>query len=134
MTYIDIPKLTNRTIGFDSLFNELSSMDYSAPAYPPHNIEKDKDGKYVVTVAVAGFPKDSLKVSVKDSIATISGEKEKGDSEFVYKGIGARNFRLFFRLSEYTEIESAELVDGILRIVFFQNLPEDKKEKVITIS
>ena len=79
MTFIDIPKLTNRTIGFDSLFNELSSMDYSAPAYPPHNIVKDKDGKYVVTVAVAGFPKDSLKVVVKDSIATISGEKEKVD-------------------------------------------------------
>jgi molecular chaperone IbpA len=52
----------------------------------------------------------------------------------VHKGIATRDFKQDFVLAEYVVVDSAELKDGMLRILLKQELPEEKKAKTIEIS
>ena len=51
------------SVGFDDLFNELSKI--KTVGYPPYNIEKVKDGEYKISMALAGFGKSEIDVTVK---------------------------------------------------------------------
>jgi molecular chaperone IbpA len=129
---LDLTPFRNFTVGFDSLFDELEN--YKPINYPPYNISKIKDGEYKVEMAIAGFTKKDITVTAKENILAVNGKKEKSESDFLYKGIGERSFSQTFRLAEYMFIEKAEMKDGILRIFLKQELPEDKKEKIIKIT
>jgi len=129
---LDLTPFRNFTVGFDSLFDELEN--YKPINYPPYNISKIKDGEYKVEMAIAGFTKKDVTVTAKENILAVNGKKEKSESDFLYKGIGERSFSQTFRLAEYMFIEKAEMKDGILRIFLKQELPEDKKEKIIKIT
>ena len=129
---LDLTPFRNFTVGFDSLFDELEN--YKPKNYPPYNISKIKDGEYKVEMAIAGFTKKDITVTAKENILAVNGKKEKSESDFLYKGIGERSFSQTFRLAEYMFIEKAEMKDGILRIFLKQELPEDKKEKIIKIT
>tara|TARA_B100000029_G_scaffold466429_1_gene501929 strand:+ start:232 stop:627 length:396 start_codon:yes stop_codon:yes gene_type:complete len=129
---LDLTPFRHFTVGFDSLFDELEN--YKPINYPPYNISKIKDGEYKVEMAVAGFTKQDITVTVKENILAVKGKKEKSESDFLYKGIGERSFSQTFRLAEFMYIDKAELKDGILRIALKQELPEEKKEKTIKIT
>jgi molecular chaperone IbpA len=129
---LDLTPFRNFTVGFDSLFDELEN--YKPINYPPYNISKIKDGEYKVEMAIAGFTKKDITVTAKENILAVNGKKEKSESDFLYKGIGERSFSQTFRLAEYMFIEKAEMKDGILRIFLKQELPEEKKEKIIQIT
>ena len=129
---LDLTPFRHFTVGFDSLFDELEN--YKPINYPPYNISKIKDGENKVEMAVAGFTKQDITVTVKENILAVKGKKEKSESDFLYKGIGERSFSQTFRLAEFMYIDKAELKDGILRIALKQELPEEKKEKTIKIT
>ena len=129
---LDLTPFRNFTVGFDSLFDELEN--YKPINYPPYNISKIKDGEYKVEMAIAGFTKKDVTVTAKENILAVNGKKEKSESDFLYKGIGERSFSQTFRLAEYMFIEKAEMKEGILRIFLKQELPEEKKEKIIQIT
>ena len=129
---LDLTPFRHFTVGFDSLFDELEN--YKPINYPPYNISKIKDGEYKVEMAVAGFTKQDITVTVKENILAVKGKKENSESDFLYKGIGERSFSQTFRLAEFMYIDKAELKDGILRITLKQELPEEKKEKTIKIT
>ena len=128
---LDLTPFRHFTVGFDSLFDELEN--YKPINYPPYNISKIKDGEYKVEMAVAGFTKQDITVTVKENILAVKGKKEKSESDFLYKGIGERSFSQNFRLAEFMYIDKAELKDGILRIALKQELPEEKKEKTLKL-
>ena len=54
-------------------------------------------------------------------------------TKYVHKGISARNWRKSFRLSEYTEVTGADLVDGILTVKLEVVLPKEKQPRKINI-
>ena len=121
------------TIGFDSFFNTLDSLTGTdVKGYPHYNIKKLNDNKWIIELAIAGFDKDNINIEVKDSIMTISGELQSTD-EYIYKGISSKKFSKTFTLAEYTEVESAEMKNGILSISLEKNIPEDKKPQKIKI-
>lgn len=128
------PNINRWAIGFDPLFETLKeiSKEVKSSTYPPYNLYKDGDS-YTLELAVAGFTRDDLELSVKDNILTVSGEKTSAAEEAIYRGIAARDFEQDFVLQEHVQIKGAELKDGMLRIVLEQELPEDKKPKVIQI-
>jgi molecular chaperone IbpA len=137
------PRLDRWSIGFDNVFNTLTSLAQSAKAatYPPCNISKFGDDKWEIRMAVAGFKRNELEISVKDRVLTVksdtsfkSGEtREVTVGELIYQGIAERDFTHTFALSEYVEVEGAKLEDGILTIVLKQELPEEKKIRLISI-
>jgi molecular chaperone IbpA len=73
-------------------------------------------------------------VSIEDGSLWITGEiTEVTDAEIVHKGIAARKFTRIFELSEYMEVSSVELKDGMLHIRVVRNLPKEKQPKILKI-
>jgi molecular chaperone IbpA len=138
MRHIDFAPLYRSTVGFDRLFNLLDSVtgfDQGPAAYPPYNIERMGDSEYQITMAVAGFGKDELRVDVKEQTLTIAGEKkaEEKEREFLHRGIAARSFERRFQLADFVEVKGAELKDGLLHIDLVRNVPERLKPRAIAI-
>ena len=119
---LDLTPFRAFSVGFDDLFDEL--RNFKTVGYPPYNI----------SMAVAGFSKDDLTISVKENVLKIKGKKVKNEKDFLYKGIGERSFEQSFKLAEFTEVKEVKLEDGVLNVSLIQDLPEDKKEKTIKIS
>ena len=126
----------NAFLGFDHIFDQLENIhQHSKDTYPPHNVVKDEEMKYTLEMAVAGFKQEHIDIEVKDHILTISGNRprRREQSAYVHKGISARNWKKSFRLSEYTEVTGADLVDGILTVNLEVILPAEKLPRKITI-
>jgi molecular chaperone IbpA len=50
-------------LGFDHIFDELERISTHAnDSYPPHNVVKMEEHKYLVELAVAGFARDDLNI------------------------------------------------------------------------
>lgn len=127
----------NVFLGFDHIFNELENItNHAQDSYPPHNVVKENDLHYVLELAVAGFKEDDIKIELKDHILTIDGSRDKrrDPEKYIHKGISARKFKKSFRLSEYTEVNGADLTDGILAIQLEVVLPKEKRPQLININ
>ncbi len=125
----------NMTVGFDNIFDQLSTLsDFDIPNYPPYNIKKIDKENYQLEMALAGFTKADVIVEVKENTLTISGKSsDKEEDSFVHQGIARRAFKRRWTLAEHLEVDEAKLKDGILIVKMKLNLPEEKKPKTITI-
>ena len=105
-------------LGFEHLERLLERTAKSAgEAYPPYNIEQSGDDKLRITLAVAGFGRDELAVTVEDNQLVIRGKQsETADKTFLHRGIAARQFQRAFVLAEGIEVTNAELENGLLMI------------------
>lgn len=124
-------------IGFDNMFNELERLNSrNDTGYPPYNITKVTDEKTVIEIAVAGFSLTDLSIEEKDGTLAVAGEQstKKSIIEYSHKGISSRKFKREFRLAEYTRVDKADLVDGILYLMLIRELPEEKKPRLIPIN
>jgi len=125
---------SNWVIGHDKLFKDMltvvDNVAYpSANSYPPHNLTKHEDGKYVLEVAVAGFTKKELNVKREDGKLFISGKKEnqENDERVIHKGIASRPFKKSFHLADNVLVENARFEDGMIIVEIQQVIPEEKK-------
>ena len=128
------------SVGFDDVFDHFESMfDYDTiniSNYPPYNIVKTGDNKYDVELALAGFNKKDINVSVENGMLTIESKEDKTkdkDGEVIHKGISKRYFKKSFTISDDVEVKGAELKDGMLRVSMEKIIPESKKLKTIDI-
>ena len=138
MTRISFVPLYQSTLGFDKFFDDvekLLTMDIQKSTFPPHNILKLDDTRYIVELAIAGFSKDEINISVNSGVLTVKGEKEDKDSDvqYLHKGIGTRSFTKTITVADTIEVKGAEFIDGILRIGLENVIPEHKKPRKIEI-
>lgn len=137
MRQFDFAPLYRSTVGFDRLAQLLDSVGgIEADGYPPYNIERLGDNEYRITMAVAGFGQDELKVEVKEQALLVNGEKKPDDKAHTYlhRGIAARSFERRFQLADYVEVKGAEVKDGLLHIDLVRNLPERMKPRTVAIA
>ena len=122
-------------IGFGRELEKLNSLHKTnSQAYPLYDILKLDEDTYLLSLALAGFTKNDVSVSLDKGSLVISGEiTEVLDAEVVHKGIASRKFNREFALGEYMEISGAEMKDGMLHINIYRVVPEDKKPKIIDI-
>jgi molecular chaperone IbpA len=122
-------------IGFNRDLARLNNAHQTnSHSYPPYDILKLDEDTYRLSIALAGFTKEDIDVSIDNGTLVIKGEiVEITDAEVVHKGIAGRKFVRSFALGEYMEVSSAELKDGMLTINIVRVIPEDKKPKVIKI-
>ena len=120
----------NRTMLFDSPFllgfdHTRSLIERAAKAanegYPPYNVEDTGDGRIRITLAVAGFTRDQLNVSVEDNQLTVTGKRDAegqggGERAYLHRGIAARGFIRSFVLADGMEVQDAVLEHGLLHI------------------
>ena len=138
MRHFDLTPFYRSTVGFDRLFDLLDSaagFDADGVAYPPYNIERLGDNEYRITMAVAGFGEDELKIDVKEQSLTVRGEKKADDKQrqFLHRGIAGRSFERRFQLADHVEVKGADLQDGLLHVDLVRNVPERLKPRSIPI-
>ena len=123
-------------IGFNRELERLSNVQLASRQtnYPPYDLLKLDEDTYKLSLAIAGFSKDDIKVTVENETLVIKGEiVDVTDAEVVHKGIAGRKFTRTFALGEYMEITGAEMKDGMLHIDINRVVPEEKKPKTINI-
>ncbi len=110
-------------LGFEDIERVLDRVSKATnDGYPPYNIERlsgaEGYGETLrITLAVAGFTRDQLDVSIEENQLVIRGRQvEEGDRDYLHRGIAARQFQRMFVLAEGIEILGAELKDGLLSI------------------
>ena len=130
---ININKFLNRTIGFEDVFTRFFQMQEYDSVYPFYNIKKVDDENYSLEMALAGWKKSDVKVTVQDGVLTVNGSVEKNTDKYIHKGVAQRAFKKRLQLSEYVECKGARLEDGMLKVELFYNPPENKKAKEIKI-
>jgi len=129
-------KQFNTTIGFEPILKRLAEMSEAMPkipTYPPYNIKKIDENKYVIEMAVAGFGKQDLELELQDGTLTIKGNVSSEDADYIYKGIAERAFTRQFTLADTVEVKNADLINGMLKIWLERFIPEEKKPKKINI-
>jgi molecular chaperone IbpA len=122
-------------IGFNRELGRLNTAHKTnTQSYPPYDLLKLDEDTYRISIAIAGFSKNDINVSVDNGTLIIKGEiVEVTDAEIVHKGIAGRKFTRSFALGEYMEVTGAEMKDGMLHINVDRIIPEDKKPKTIKI-
>ena len=140
----DVPSIHKFAVGFDNVFNELNriSAQQGNQNYPPYNIVKYSDDKFVIELAVAGFREGDVNITVDNNVLTIEGDQIRNleeldvDTEitYVHQGISARNFTRTFTLADHVEVVDAKSVNGILSITLERKVPEELKPKKIAIT
>ena len=130
------------SVGFDDVFDHFESMferDFPTINYPPYNIVKTGKNAYDIQVALAGFNKKDIDVSVENGVLTIESkvsdkdESKDEDGNTIYKGISKRYFKISFTIANDVEIKGAELKDGLLKVSMEKIVPESKKLRTIDI-
>lgn len=123
-------------IGFNRELERLANVQLASRQtnYPPYDLLKLDEDTYKLSLAVAGFSKDDIDVSVDNGTLIVKGETaDSTEAEVVHKGIAGRKFTRTFALGEYMEVTGAELKDGMLHINIDRIVPEEKKPKSIKI-
>ncbi len=127
MTMLSNPLL----LGFEDIERMIDRAGKgSADGYPPYNIERiaTEDGKAQllrITLAVAGFSRDQLDITLEDSQLIVRGKQTDDKSrEYLYRGIAARQFARTFVLADGIEVKSADLSNGLLSIDLHRLEPE----------
>ena len=127
---VDTAALNRALIGFDRIFNTMERSWGNSMAnnnYPPYNLERKGD-VYTITLAVAGFSREEIDVSVDQDQLIITGEKTpvetSEDIEYLHRGLAYRSFERTFALSEHMEVKSADLKNGLLTVVIERIVPE----------
>jgi molecular chaperone IbpA len=137
-TNFDFTPYRRSTVGFDRLFDLLENATRleTAESYPPFNIERHGEDQYRITLAVAGFARDELDISVNEGVLTVAGRKaddRDGGRQFLHRGIGTRAFERRFELADFVQVHGADLKDGLLTIELVREVPEAMKPRKIEI-
>jgi molecular chaperone IbpA len=135
----NLPSFNTMAVGFENTvkrLQELTETNLKAMGYPPYNIAKVDENKYVVEMAVAGFGKQNIEIEMLDGKLIVTGKlntDEKTNLAYFYKGISERPFTRTFTLADTVEIQGAELVNGMLKIFLENIIPDSKKPKKIEV-
>ena len=138
MTTYDLSPLLRSSVGFDvfdNIFDSVFNLNESNASYPPYNILKS-DNNYTISLAVAGFSKDEVDVSLQENELVVKGvAKDQDDKiEFLHRGIAGRNFERKFRLADTIKVSDASYEDGLLNIYLEREIPEHQKPRKIEIN
>jgi molecular chaperone IbpA len=135
LTTFDIPTLNRNFIGIDRLLDRMLVNGQTSEGYPPYNVVKLDDDNFEIELAVAGFGKKDIEVTVHNGVLTVEGSTDAGESnrEYLHKGISSRKFRRTFNLADHVEVKDATVQDGILSIVLERHVPEELKPRQIPV-
>ena len=110
-------------LGFEEIERALDRVAKAADGYPPYNVERlpaanDRPERIRITLAVAGFSRDELEITVEENELVIAGRQADDSSGrvFLHRAIAARQFRRTFVLADGIAITGAELKDGLLLV------------------
>ena len=113
-------------LGFEDIERLLDRASKTAhDSYPPYNIEAIGPDRIRITLAVAGFNRGSLAVTLEDNELVIRGKQaDTTERTFLHRGIATRQFQRAFVLADGIEVDEAHLENGLLAIDLKRPRPE----------
>jgi HSP20 family molecular chaperone IbpA len=118
-----VPSLSSPfLLGFDEIERALDRVTKAADGYPPYNIERlapsnGEPERLRITLAVAGFTREQLDVTVEENQLLIRGRQQDDKTRtYLHRGIAARQFQRTFVLADGMEVLGADLKNGLLSI------------------
>ncbi len=121
-------------LGFERMQSLIESAARGAgDAYPPYNVEALDDDRLVISIAVAGFAREDLEVTVEGRQLTVRGDKadaEEAERAFLHRGIAARRFQRAFILADGWSVEGAEMRDGLLNVRVHRPEPDARVRRI----
>jgi molecular chaperone IbpA len=144
-TFADMEKFNKFFVGSDKFAAKIQeTVDHiskTSVGYPPFNLKKVDENKYVVEVAVAGFGKQDVELTLEDNKLFIKGSttldtltQDGIDVQYLHKGIADRSFTRTFTLADNVVVNNAQMINGLLKIWLEHVIPENKKPKKIDIT
>ena len=105
-------------LGFDHFERLVDSLSKAQDdAYPPYNIEQIGEQGFRITLALAGFKKENINITVENNQLTIRGKQEQNpQAVYIFRGIATRQFIKTFVLADGVEVKNAEFDNGLLHI------------------
>jgi len=137
MRTIDFAPLLRSSIGFENLNRLVDFTRGDGDSYPPYNIEKTGDGSYRIQMALAGFAREEIEVTVQDNMLIIVGRAQDSadgeQREYLHRGIAKRAFERRFQLADTIKVTNAGYENGLLNVDLVREIPEHKKPRRIAI-
>lgn len=95
------------------------SLTFPSSVFPYYNVISTDDSKITIEIALAGFKKENLSVSLEQNYLTVTGTKSETDETktYLYKGISEKSFKKQFDIQGNYSIVNATFSDGILSIL-----------------
>jgi HSP20 family molecular chaperone IbpA len=126
-----VPSLSSPfLLGFDEIERALDRVSKASDGYPPYNIERlardeRNPERLRITLAVAGFTRDQLEVTIEENQLVIRGRQQDDKRrEYLHRGIAARQFQRTFVLADGMDVLNADLNHGLLSIDLARPEPE----------
>tara|TARA_B100000941_G_C28362012_1_gene477545 strand:- start:28 stop:501 length:474 start_codon:yes stop_codon:yes gene_type:complete len=120
-------------LGFDEFERTVDRISkLSSDTYPPYNIEQISTQTIRISIAVAGFTKNDLDISLEGNQLLIHGSRSETDSNriFIHRGIATRQFQRNFILADGIKVEGASMENGLLFIDLTQPVPQEESKKI----
>jgi molecular chaperone IbpA len=137
-TDFDFTPYRRSTVGFDRLFDLLETglRADMTEGYPPFDIVKEREDAYHITLAVAGFAPGDIEIVAQQNLLVVTGKRKEDDEggEYLHRGIAGRPFERRFQLADFVEVSSANLENGLLRIVLQRVVPAAMKPRRIEVN
>lgn len=126
-----VPSLSSPfLLGFDEIERVLDRVAKGSDGYPPYNIERiarseGQPDRLRITLAVAGFTREQLDVTIEESQLVIRGRQQDDKTrQYLHRGIAARQFQRTFVLADGMEVLGADLKNGLLSVDLVRPEPE----------
>ena len=137
---LDFTPFLRSSVGFENLnrlFDSVARATEGDPGFPPYNIEKLGDDGYRISMAVAGFGRNELDITVQENTLVVAGraaeEVESDKRSFLHRGIAKRAFERRFQLADVIKVTGASYENGLLNIDLKREVPEHKKPRKVEI-
>jgi len=123
-------------LGFDEFERVVDRVTRSGDGYPPYDIERIASAagqaeRLRITLAVAGFVRDQLDITVEEGQLVIRGrQKENKERHFLHRGIAARQFQRVFLLADGMKVAAADLSKGLLTVDLIRPEPARLVKKI----
>jgi len=125
-----IPSLSSPfLLGFDEVERALDRVMKGSDGYPPYNVERvvqpGQAERLRITLAVAGFTREQLDVTVEEKELVIRGRQaDEAERVYLHRGIAARQFQRTFVLADGMRVLGADLKNGLLSVDLVRPEPE----------
>jgi HSP20 family molecular chaperone IbpA len=124
-------------LGFETIERALDRVTRAgSDGYPPYNIERIsctdiEPERLRITLAVAGFTRDQLEITVEENQLVIRGrQQDDRERTYLHRGIAARQFQRAFLLAEGMQVQGADLSNGLLSVDLVRPEPEKIVRKI----
>lgn len=123
------------SIGLEDFFSRLDTLTDAGTNFPPYNLIKDDEEHNRLVVAVAGYKRDDLEVSLERHVLTLKGMKPSTEvGSYVHRGLALRDFTRSWQLAEDVVVNDVHLEDGLLTVHLRKEVPEEHRRRLLPIA